>query len=59
MDAITLFDYKNYIYGCESCSWSGTEVELDVVSKIDMNLVCCPKCKSDDVRIVNDLAKAI
>jgi Zn finger protein HypA/HybF involved in hydrogenase expression len=54
MDAIILFDYKAYEFTCDSCDWVGTELELDVVSKIDMNLVCCPLCQSDDVRVLND-----
>ncbi len=54
MDAIILFDYKVYQFTCDSCNWVGTELELDVVSKIDMNLVCCPLCKSDDVRVLNE-----
>lgn len=58
MDAIILFDYKNYTYCCDDCNWSGTELELDVVSKIDLNLVCCPSCKSDDVRVLNEVLKA-
>ncbi|MDX2367543.1 MAG: hypothetical protein QNK36_03935 [Colwellia sp.] len=54
MDAIILFDYKNYTYSCDDCDWEGTELELDVVSKIEMNLVCCPLCQSDDVRVLNE-----
>lgn len=53
MEAIILFDYKNYTYRCDDCDWLGTELELDVVTKIDFRIVCCPKCKSDDVRVVN------
>jgi Zn finger protein HypA/HybF involved in hydrogenase expression len=59
MDAVILFDHKNYVYSCESCDWVGTEVELDLVTKIDMNLVCCPHCKNDDVRVVNELPKVV
>jgi len=59
MDAIILFDYKNHTYSCEACGWSGSEVELDVVTKISMNLVCCPDCKNDDVRVINEKAKAL
>lgn len=59
MEAVILFDYKNYTYSCDECNWSGSENELDVVSKIDMNLVCCPNCKSDDVRVVNEIVKAV
>lgn len=59
MDAIILFDYKNYTYSCAACGWSGSEVDLDVVTKISMNLVCCPDCKNDDVRIINEIVKAI
>lgn len=58
MEALILFDYKNYDYSCDSCGWSGTEIDLDVVTKIHLNLVCCPACKNDDVRVVNDLSKA-
>jgi len=54
MDAIILFDYKTYEFTCDSCEWIGTELELDVVSKIDLNLVCCPLCQSDDVRVFNE-----
>ena len=57
MDAIILSDYKNYNYSCSSCGWSGSENDLDVVTKISMNLVCCPDCKNDDVRIVNEHKK--
>jgi len=53
MEALILFDYKNYTFSCSDCSWFGDESELDVVSKIDMNLVCCPLCLSDDVRVFN------
>lgn len=49
MDAIILFDYKNYNYACVTCDWLGSEVDLDVITKINFNLVCCPVCKSDDV----------
>lgn len=54
MDALILFDYRQYNYSCAACGWSGSEVELDVVTKISLNLVCCPDCKNDDVRIINE-----
>lgn len=52
MDAIILFDYKNYLYSCADFSWSGDENELDVVTKIQCHKVCCPICKSDDVSVL-------
>ena len=54
MDAIILFENKVYQFTCDICDWVGTELELDVVSKIDMNMVCCPLCQSDDVRVDNE-----
>jgi len=59
MDDINLSDYKKCFYSCEICEWAGTELELDVVSKIDVNLICCPNCKNDDVRIINGISKVI
>jgi Zn finger protein HypA/HybF involved in hydrogenase expression len=51
MDAVILFDYKQYDYLCASCDWFGTELELDVVTKIKFNQVCCPICQSNDVSV--------
>lgn len=52
MDAIILFDYKQYDYLCAACDWSGSELELDVVTKINFNQVCCPICQSNDVSVL-------
>lgn len=59
MDAYILHDNKEYVYSCDGCDWVGTELDLDIVTKIDLNLVCCPDCKNDDVRVVNEIAKAV
>lgn len=59
MDAVFLYDYKNYNFSCEACGWSGNESDVDVVTKIHTNMICCPDCKNDDIRIVNDLSKAV
>jgi len=55
MDAI-FFEFvfnKEILFSCE-CGWVGCETELDVLSNSSINLVCCPSCKNDDVRIFNE-----
>jgi len=41
---------KEVIFTC-SCGWTGIESDLDL-SIFDM--VCCPVCHNDDVRVLND-----
>ncbi|MGL1956079.1 MAG: hypothetical protein OCD00_02010 [Colwellia sp.] len=45
---------EDVLFTCNSCGWVGSELELDVISNFDNNLVCCPSCPSDDVRVFND-----
>ena len=53
MDAIPFLDNKKYTYSCEDCKWVGSELELDVISLVHLDMVSCPHCQSDDVRVVN------
>lgn len=45
-------DIKEVMFHC-SCGWQGSEMELDVMTKI--NMVCCPICHNDDVRVLNEI----
>ena len=36
------------------CGWAGDETELDILTLSGSNLVCCPCCKNDDVRVLNE-----
>ena len=47
---------KNKIYDfiCACCHWGGNEIELDVITRIDDNKVCCPICQSDDVSVLTE-----
>jgi len=53
MDAIFFENVKDVLFNC-SCGWVGSELELDVVTNFDNNLVCCPLCSSLDVRVLPD-----
>lgn len=53
MDAIILHGHKFYNYFCFDCDWEGTEDELDCITNIHLNHLCCPKCKSNDVSVLN------
>ncbi len=45
-------DIKDVMFHC-SCGWVGSEMELDVMTKV--NMVCCPICHNDDVRVLNEV----
>lgn len=53
MDATFLEDVKDTQFTC-LCGWVGTELELDVLTHSLENLVCCPACQNDDVRVLNN-----
>jgi Zn finger protein HypA/HybF involved in hydrogenase expression len=53
MDAIFLEPIKDVIFNC-NCGWSGSELELDILHLSESNLICCPICHNDDVRVSND-----
>ncbi len=53
MEAIFSENIKDVLFDC-FCGWSGTELELDILTFSRENLVCCPKCKNDDVRVSNE-----
>lgn len=40
-------------YTCAVCAWVGSEIELDVLTFTEFNMVCCPMCNCNDVRVVN------
>lgn len=52
MEASFFEPVKDVMFNC-FCGWQGSELELDVITNIDSNLVCCPVCENDDVRVVN------
>jgi hypothetical protein len=43
-------------FQCLLCDWSGCESELAMISSRDsaMTLACCPQCKNDDIRVINE-----
>ena len=45
---------KDVFFNC-SCGWHGSELDLDIISLSSVDLVCCPNCHNDDVRVVNEL----
>jgi hypothetical protein len=45
---------KEILFSCTSCGWVGSETELDFITSFNNNLVCCPVCFNDDVRVFND-----
>lgn len=51
--ALTLY-FKEVQFTCTCCDWVGSELALDVLVKAELNLVCCPVCQNDDVRVIND-----
>lgn len=55
LKGFVFFDYrvKDSLFNC-SCGWMGTELDLDVITSFDNNLVCCPSCQNDDVRVLNN-----
>lgn len=53
-DAVLFEPVKDVLFTCNSCGWVGSELELDVISNFDNNLVCCPVCLSD-VRVFNEV----
>jgi len=44
---------KDTLFTC-LCGWTGSELDLDLITHITSGLVCCPVCKNDDVRVQND-----
>ena len=53
MDAIFFTNFRDVQFTCNCCGWIGSELELDVLIGIELNLVCCPTCQNDDVRVMN------
>mgnify|MGYP005988172249 CR=1 FL=1 len=47
---------KDVLFNC-SCGWHGSELDLDVLTLSRVNLVCCPICQNDDVRVDNEQLK--
>jgi len=54
MEAILFEPIKDVTFSC-FCGWVGSELELDILTNYRINLVCCPVCLNDDVRLVNDI----
>jgi len=54
MDAIFFEQLKDILFNCDLCGWVGSELDLDVLTSFDNNLVRCPRCTNDDVRVLND-----
>jgi len=48
-----LSEFIEEIFTC-SCGWTGEQTDLDVTN---FNMVCCPFCKNDDVRVLNEKQK--
>jgi len=46
-------EFKEEIFTC-SCGWTGQESDLDLSI---FEMVCCPLCKNDDVRVLNNIKK--
>tara|TARA_R110000823_G_scaffold129297_5_gene256962 strand:+ start:355 stop:507 length:153 start_codon:yes stop_codon:yes gene_type:complete len=44
-------EFIEEIFTC-SCGWTGTESDLDLTI---FEMVCCPICKNDDVRVLNNI----
>ncbi len=36
------------------CGWIGSELDLDLITNFEFNLVCCPSCQNLDVNILID-----
>ena len=54
MDVISFpTDVKQVEFTC-FCGWVGTELELDILTLSTTNMICCPLCHNDDVRVNND-----
>ena len=55
MDVVSLepVQVKDACFTCV-CGWIGSELELDVLTFNRINLVCCPVCSNDDVRVKNE-----
>jgi len=53
MDAIFFENIKDVLFNC-TCGWVGSELELDILTHSAENLVCCPACHNDDVRVLNE-----
>jgi len=51
---ITIERVKSVLFNCNLCGWIGSELEIDVISSFDNDLVCCPCCSNDDIRVFNE-----
>lgn len=54
IDSILSAPISDVLFNCK-CGWIGSELELNIVTYFEFNLVCCPSCQNLDVNIlIND-----